>query len=526
MTRPEVLSPGDESTVEGFGPKVATVATTEAFFAVTLLSHAEPSRIGERAILGELTAGRPALISRLHPYFRWPRTDAAGTPLSDRRLSRDPLRLERDGQGLRLFRDHQSQSLELNGEPVGDQVLISKEDLAAGAVLEIGGRVALLLHLVERERLASRNYGLLGESDAVEHLRRQIDQTGPAPWPVLIRGETGSGKELVAQALHRSSRREGPFLAVSLAALPPSLAAAELFGARRGAFTQAVDRRGLFVAAEGGTLFLDEIGEAPDELQTMLLRCLDKREVLPVGSEKAIKINVRTLAATDAPLEAAIAAGRFRAPLLHRLAGLTVRVPPLRARREDISLLFFHFVQQELWQIGKELPPAGGEEPFFPPSLASRITRYDWPGNVRELHNFARQCVIDWQGGPIEGKFATVGLSGAPASTQMPAVAPPPASVVRKPNQVEREEVEVALRAHRFEIKAAAKALGLSRSSLYDLLDRFGLSSAARLDAGRIQEALTACGGDTAAAARSLGVSERALRRRLFLDDSTEGASE
>ena len=531
MTRPELVPTGDESTVEGFGPKVPAVAHDEALFAATLLSHAEPSRIGERAILGELTAGRPALISRLHPYFQQPRTSAEATPLGDRRLSRDPLRLERDGQGLRLFRDHQSQSLELNGEPVGEQVLISKEDLAAGAVLEIGGRVALLLHLVEREKAPAKNHGILGESDAIERLRHRIDAAGPAPWPVLIRGETGSGKELVAQALHRASRRQGSFLAVSLAALPPSLAAAELFGARRGAFTQAVDRRGLFVAAEGGTLFLDEIGEAPDELQTMLLRCLESREILPMGSEKVIKIDVRTIAATDAPLEAAVEAGRFRAALLHRLAGLTLEVPPLRARREDIPRLFLHFVQQELRQLGKEPPPGGGEELFLPPNLASRITRHVWPGNVRELRNFARQCVIDWQGGPLEGKIARTGYSPAPqaavaaasVSSGLPTVLPKAAS--RRPNEVEREEVAAALRAHRFEIKAAAKALGLSRSSLYDLLDRFGLSSAARLDAGRIQETLTACGGDTAAAARSLGVSERALRRRLFLDDSTEGAS-
>jgi two-component system, NtrC family, nitrogen regulation response regulator GlnG len=519
----------DDSTIEGLVPCLADAPGRDEFLAATILSHADLDRIGERAILGELSSRRPVLVSRLHPFFVSCRaaSSATGAPLGDRRLSRDPLRLERQPEGLALHRDNHPHPLQLNGRPLAKTALIPEAELAAGAVLELGDRVALLLHRVARPAPAAPGHGLVGDSDAIEDLRRRLTQIASAPWPVLVRGETGTGKELVAQALHRASGRSGPFVAVNMAALPAGLAAAELFGARRGAFTQATDRRGLVAAAEGGSLFLDEIGDAPEELQVLMLRCLETGEVLPIGSEKPLKVDVRWIAATDARLEEAALAGRFRAALLHRLAALTVEVPPLRERRDDIPRLLVHFARHELQALGKRPPPSGEgvETPFLPPELACRLVLHGWPGNVRELRNYARGRVVEWQGGPLaSGGFPAAAVTPAtpppeappeaPWAAAAPAAAPPPAP--RKPHQLERQEVLTALRESRFEIKAAAAVLGVSRSSLYAVLERFGLApGAGRLEGEAIAEALRRCEGDAVAAARSLGVSARALRRRL-----------
>src|SRR6185436_13729067 len=170
-----------------------------------------------------------------------------------------------------------------------------------------------------------------------------------------LRGETGTGKELLARAIHQaSSRRAAPYFALNMAAIPASLAAAELFGAAKGAFTGADRRRvGYFGRAQGGTLFLDEIGELPADLQPLLLRVLENGEIQPVGGEETLRVDVRILAATDANLESAIEEGRFRAPLFHRLSGYELRLPSLRERRDDIGRLFIHFLRQELAALGE-----------------------------------------------------------------------------------------------------------------------------------------------------------------------------
>ena len=521
MPKTEVGSIFDDSTIEGQAPLLPDAASREDLLAATILAHADLGRIGERALLGESSSRRPFLVSRLLPYFgpcRAP-AGAAGAPLGDRRLSREPLRLESSPGGLAIHRDLHPHSLRLNGQPLDRTATLSDKELKAGAVLEIGDRVALLLHRVARPAAPAPDHGLVGESDAIEALRLRLGQAGGTPWPVLVRGETGTGKELVAQALHRASRRSGPFLAINMASLPAGLAAAELFGARRGAFTQATERRGLVVAAEGGSLFLDEIGDASEELQVLMLRCLETGEVLPVGSEKPVKVDVRWIAATDARLEEAVEKDRFRAALWHRLAGLTIEVPPLRARRDDVPRLLVHFLRHELLALGKSPPPSGDgvEQLFLPPGLARRLTLHSWPGNVRELRNLARGLAVEWRGGSL----AAAGILAPQEETEPPEAglrapaAPPPAA--RKPNQLERQEVVAALRDSRFEIKAAAAALGVSRSSLYALLERFGLSpGAAKLDETLIAEALRRSEGDAVAAARSLGVSERALRRRIL----------
>jgi two-component system nitrogen regulation response regulator GlnG len=314
-------------------------------------------------------------------------------------------------------------------------------------------------------------------------------------------------------------------VSVNLGAVPRELAAAELFGAVRGAYTGVTrDRDGLFRAAHGGTLFLDEVGEAPPEVQVLLLRVLETGELYPVGGNTPVPIDVRVIAATDAELEEHIRAGRFKAPLLHRLAGYEVRVPPLRERREDIGLLLVHFARAELQATGEEhrlRPEDPRSEPWLGAELASLLVRYHWPGNIRQLRNMTRQLVIASRGLPqlsLDPRLAAeLKAAGAPPDPPPPALEPaPPQRARRRPADVSEAELLEALRAASWDPRAAADRLGIARPSIYDLVERHPhLHIAGDLDAAEIRRAFDDCGGDVNAMVERLRVSRRALRRRL-----------
>jgi DNA-binding NtrC family response regulator len=242
--------------------------------------------------------------------------------------------------------------------------------------------------LIDRRRLA-RETGLIGESAGLREVMVKIEQMAPVSSTVLIEGESGTGKELVARALHRlSPRRAKPFIAVNIGALPETLLESELFGHEKGAFTGAAERRlGRFELANSGTLFLDEIGEAPSSTQVKLLRVLEQRELMRVGGAQPIKVDVRVVAATNRPLRAAVESGDFRADLYYRLNVLTIYLPPLRERREDIPLLVRTFVQE----LAKEHDRA-----FHGISADAMqiLADYSWPGNVRELRNLVESMVV------------------------------------------------------------------------------------------------------------------------------------
>jgi len=222
--------------------------------------------------------------------------------------------------------------------------------------------------------------GVIGTSAAMMRVASDTRRLAKLSVPILIRGATGTGKEVVARAIHAlSARAFGPFYGVNVGALPPSLAAAELFGHERGAFTGAGQvRKGAFLAAQGGTLFLDEIGEATWDVQVLLLRALEQREVLPLGSDRHVSVDVRIVAATWAALEDAVRARRFREDLLHRLAVGTIHLPDLRDRKSDIGILAEHL----LWERREEV----GQKRLTPAALG-RLMVHEWPGNVRELSN-------------------------------------------------------------------------------------------------------------------------------------------
>jgi two-component system nitrogen regulation response regulator GlnG len=485
---------------------------------LTVLYHPDLRRVGERAILSEL---RPERLSRLEPPFAAPVAGARAAPLAHRRLSRQPLILEAHGKEIVLRADGGTPVV-ADGQPVSGERRFEAGEIERGVVLLLAGRVVLLLHRLDPYTdPALPHFGLVGEHPAMVALRRSLQQVAGAAVPVLLRGESGTGKELVAEALHQAGRRrDGPFVAVNMAAVPASLAAAELFGAARGAFTGADRRRdGFFARAHGGTLFLDEVGEMPAEVQTLLLRCLETGEIQPVG-EAPRRVDVRLVAATDADLEGAVAAGRFRAPLLYRLDGYRIRLPPLRDRREDFGRLLVEFLRQELQAVG-EPERLEAETPWLPAPLVARLVLHSWPGNVRQLRNVVRQLVIANRG-RTEARLDPA-LEEAllePAAAPPPPSAPPPPAPVqaepRKPADVTEEELLAALRATRFRPHAAARRLGIPRPSIYHLMKKSPrLQAAAHLTPEDLEAARRRFGADVAAMAAALEVSEQGLRRRL-----------
>jgi two-component system, NtrC family, nitrogen regulation response regulator GlnG len=508
--------------------------------ALTILFHPDARRAGERALLGELASRRVVLLSRNEPGF-----SASGSadlrPLGDLHLSRSPLRIAAGSEpGSCTVEVAGSRTrLSIDGVWVPEGRELSAAEVQRGVVLELAERVVLFLHTISSTPFtAPPSAGLIGESEVMLRVRNEIRRVADLEMPVLIRGETGTGKELAARAIHQASRRRGAVcLCVNMGAIPATLATSELFGSVKGSFTGAVrDQAGYFQRAHGGTLFLDEIGEAPLEAQVLLLRVLETGEVQRVGGSDAQKVDVRLIAATDSDLEKAIEDGRFRAPLLHRLSGYEMYLPPLRERREDFGLLFFHFLREELRAMGEERrldPPEGTDPSWLPASIVARLVRHPWPGNVRQLRNAVRQIVVDsraaetMQVGPLlerllrEANQPDVVEAEPAAAAPVPSLAEPPrrraqAAVYRSPSEVGESELLEALRVSQWEIKAAAAHLGVSRPALYLLMDKFpGIRKAADLSRAEILEARELCGGDLNAMVIRLEVSKKGLLQRM-----------
>jgi two-component system nitrogen regulation response regulator GlnG len=494
---------------------------------LTIASHPTFARVGERLVLDARSAGSEVALSRNAPDFLRPGS-ALGRPLDDPFVSRKPIRFVPTPEGGVRVLPGSGGPLRIDGAEARDAVEISPDALAAGVPFELAGRVVLLLHLASPVVAPAVDaFGMVGESAGIARVRSHLDRLADLSVPVLIRGETGTGKELVARAVHaHSPRRRGPFVSVNLGAIPRELAASELFGAQKGAYTGATrDREGFFGAARGGTLFLDEVGEAPPEVQVMLLRVLETGEMFPVGGQAPVSTDVRLLAATDADLEAHIREGRFKAPLLHRLAGYEIRLPALRERREDIGLLFAHFAQQELAAIGEahRLSPADPyADPWLPAAIAARLLGFSWPGNIRQLRNLTRQLVIGSRGqAQITLDFdPQLAEELSPAAARVSSVPQTPAHGTltprRKAADVTDAELLEALRACEWDIKPTADRLGIARSSIYDRIARCpGVRTAGDVSVDDLTRSFEACGGDVTKMVTELQVSRQALKRRL-----------
>jgi DNA-binding NtrC family response regulator len=318
--------------------------------------------------------------------------------------------------------------------------------------------------------------GIVGSSPALREVLRIVRRVAPTDVTVLITGESGTGKEVVARALHAGSRRaEAAFIALNCSALPAELVESELYGHVRGAFTGADrDRDGLFAAAHGGTLFLDEVGELSPAAQAKLLRAVEERTITPVGSTRAVPVDVRLVAATNRVLDDAVAAGAFRADLLYRLGVVQLQLPPLRERREDITALAAHFIAQLAERHGlAALPLAEGAR--------RALLAHDWPGNARELRNVMERALVLADGDAIEAADlpATIASSASPLRPVDAALAELTWADARARalDAFERSFLAASLERHGGNVSATARALGLHRQSLQKMLRRLGLAA-------------------------------------------------
>jgi len=313
-------------------------------------------------------------------------------------------------------------------------------------------------------------YELVGRSYAINALIEKIEKVASTPARVLVTGENGTGKELVARALHRgSSRASGPFIEVNCAAIPSELIESELFGHMKGSFTGAIsDRAGKFEQADGGTLFLDEIGDMSLAAQAKVLRALEDNELTRIGGSKRIAVDVRVLAATNKDLTAEISAGRFREDLFYRLNVVPIAVPALRERREDIPLLVQHFMNTLSEREG--MAPRG-----ITPDAIARLEALEWPGNVRELRNTIERLLILASGPKITGGDVERLVGQRPMETTSMGALGDCKTFEEFKQAAERAFLLIKLRAFDWNVSETARALDMPRSNLYKKIERYGL---------------------------------------------------
>ncbi len=388
-----------------------------------------------------------------------------------------PLRIEGKKIGMLIlranhdgaYRKEHADLVRLIAEPVA---IALSNALAHQELLQLRDVLLDDNRFLQRELTPGIREAIVGEGSGLRHVMEQVRQVAPLTNTVLLLGETGVGKEVIANAIHSgSARSSGPFIKVNCGAIADTLIDSELFGHEKGAFTGALtEKRGRFERANGGTLFLDEIGELPAPAQVRLLRVLQTRELERVGGTKPIPVDIRIIAATHRNLEQMIAEGRFREDLWFRINVFPIFLPPLRQRREDIPALTRHLVQVKSRELGLVRPPA------IAPGALERLVHYDWPGNVRELQNIVEREIIRFQGGMLEF------LSLVPGAERMVS-----GSSQKKPGLLEPVRLDEAMALHIGTVLAftngkingpggAAQLLGIHPSTLRSRMQKLGIS--------------------------------------------------
>jgi formate hydrogenlyase transcriptional activator len=422
---------------------------------------------------------QPHIISSAEELRRWPRLLERVQPYGVQSICWLPLTTARRRLGTLVFTSKQTAAYDAADvdflQQVANQVAVAVENALAFQEIEAAFREIQALkdqlarenaYLVEEARTEHHFGEIVGESAALRRVLGQVETVAPTDSTVLILGETGTGKELVARALHDLSPRQGrTFVRLNCAAIPTGLLESELFGHEKGAFTGAIAQKvGRFELAHGGTLFLDEVGDVPPELQPKLLRVLQEQEFERLGSTRTIKVDVRLVGATNCDLARMVADGRFRSDLYYRLNVFPVVLPPLRERREDIPLLVRHFTQGFARRMGRRIES-------IPAAVMDALVRYSWPGNVREMQNVIERAVILSPGPSLQVPPGDL----QPAATQAAAPAPEALTLA----DAEREHILGALRETGWVVggpKGAAARLGMKRSTLFKKMQKLGIS--------------------------------------------------
>ncbi len=486
-------------------PLFAAPGSARPLLALTIVWHIDQSRIGEQHIGG---AGVQTLeLSRFQPLFCRPLGNT--TALGHRAISRDPVRIERDNDdAVHITPPGSRMVVELNGVEIDAAATLSYAQIESGAILGLGRSILVCIHWMRCLPKENTVCGMHGVGEAAVRARERIAQVAASDLPVLLLGETGTGKEVAARAIHALSKRAAASLvSVNMAALNESLAAAELFGAAKGAYTGASStRNGLFAQAEGGTLFLDEIGNTPSSVQPLLLRVLETGDYRPLGGHLDLHANVRLITATDQDVYSPV----FNQPLLRRLEGFLIQLPPLRARREDIGVLIVHLLGENAVADGA---PIGLSIAFI-----SACANYAWPGNVRQLAHVLKRAVLAQAHGetPVFDELvdapAGTATAGAAPTTGTPAASPQRRRLVA----LSEQDTIDALESNDWYIQAAAQQLGISRPSMYKLIAANRQIRRAELIApDEVRQAFHASGGTLERCASLLKTPSEALRRRL-----------